>query len=1255
YTIAWTGTGTGHTSSGASPNDLITDTYDVSITDAMGCVEAFNGLVTITEPNDIMVTVDNVVDVECYGEATGAIDITPTGGNPVLIFSWSGPNGFNASTEDIANLEGGTYNLTITDPKGCTKDFTGLATIGTNTAIDANFALTDITCNGVADGAIVTTVSGGTPIYYYKWTGPFGFASADKDISGLIAGDYQLTITDDLGCMVMMPVQTLTQPDPVTAVTTQVDVDCFGANNGSVDLSSADGVAPHFFAWTGPNGFTASTEDISGLEPGAYSLTITDGSGCVFPFPDIVTITEPAELAVNSTGTDISCGGLTDGAIDITVTGGTPLYTYGWSGPGGFVSSDEDITGLAAGTYDLSVTDANGCSRNFPGVDTIIEPTPILAIVVSQVNLLCNGDTIGSIDIDVSGGIAPLVFDWTNGAGITVSGDEDPVGLVAGSYSLNISDLNGCSVSYPDMVTLTQPPPIVSSLTETPITCFEDDNGTISVITSGGNGSYEYSLDGTSYQAGAAFTPLAPGFYTIWTRDASLCIVTDTITLIEPAEVQVVDDSRVEQIKCHGDSSGSIAIDQVTGGIQPYTYSINNGADFFPTSEFPNLPPGSYQTVVMDASGCIANGSLNEITEPAELKIGGFIQDDISSCSDAAKGRILITGAGGTSPYSYVLNDTLTNTTGEFLDLPAGTHNLSIKDFNDCSVDTAVMILAPPDIVVDLLTLTDVSGCAGDTSGAVTISGLGGTGTISYSLDGSPFRADGIFSGLLAGNHTLTLLDDNGCTADTSIILNEPAPVFANVVKTNVTYEDLGSIEITGTTGGTPPFEYTINGPGGTFSTETLYSNLDAGSYHVIARDAIGCMYELIVNISDVLLLDVGVNVTNISCFGEVDGIIQMVPQNAEGAVEYSIDSGVTFLPADQFGGLAGDTTYNLVARDAAGKVFTGTATITEPAEINFSKSITPAECNAFSETGAINITVSGGTPDYNYLWSDGSTEEDRNGIMAGTYTLQTSDANGCMRSDTMLINSLIIVDAFAGSDTTICYGDSVQLDGQGGYTPSWSPLTFLSDPDIANPMAVGVTENISYVLTISDDLSGFGCFDTDTVTIAFYPMTGVDVTRDTFITKGNSVQLEALGGPFSAYRWEPPTGLDNTIIPNPVATPQQSTRYKVYALNEFECEESDSVYVEVIEDLIAYNVFSPNGDGINDFFDIKNAERFPDILVEVYSRWGDLFFSTRGYDDGSRWDGTTRGTDAPMGTYYYVIIPYSGAMPITGNVTIIR
>ncbi|MDX2429689.1 MAG: gliding motility-associated C-terminal domain-containing protein [Bacteroides sp.] len=1497
YNISWTGTGTGHLSTGLTPNNLVADSYDINVTDANGCLQSFPGQLSIAEPADILVTVDNVIPVDCMGDETGAIEIIVAGGTPLYTFLWSGPNGFTASTQDIAMLAEGSYSLTVSDANGCAKNYVNLATITTNPAINVTFNISNVTCNGLTDGAIQSTVSGGTPNYTFSWTGPFGFTSPNEDLSGLSPGIYILTVSDALGCSAEMPPQFVTEPLAITASTSQVDIDCFGAGNGSVNLSSAGGVLPHLFAWTGPGGFTESTEDISMLEAGSYSVSITDANGCMVPFPSLATILEPLEIALSPVKTDISCGGLSDGAVSITVTGGTLPYSYNWTGPAGFSSTQKDITGLAAGTYNLVITDGNGCIMNFPGVATIIEPPAISATLISQTDILCNGEASGAITINTNGGTGLLLFAWTNEAGTTVSSDEDPTGLFAGTYSLTITDANGCSMVYPAMVTLNQAPAIVSSLVETHVSCFGNGDGTITVTTSGGTGSYEYSINGNldpSYQPGNVFNNLGPGLYTIWTRDANLCAVSNTISIIEPAQITILEEIVGGPIVCYGDASGTISINGVSGGVQPYLYSINNGVDFYPTSLFTDLPAGDYQTVIRDASGCEILGKLNVITQAARLTIDNYVQLDVSTCFDSPEGSILISATGGFGPKTYLLNGSISNTTGNFQNLPGGAYTINISDLNACTLDTSVVILAPPPIVVDNIILTDVTGCFGETNGVVSVAGSGGTGSITYSLNGSPFQSPGTFSGLAAGSFTITIKDDNdcsldtivsllqpepiviaseivtpiscagaadgaiqiltsggsdpmkftlnpggtsnatgrfgllapggytvdvsdvegcgpqssslitlvdppiflldsvsdinitcngasngaidiyvsggippyeysvdnqaswtsdssfagllpgsyevyardanlctvygglitmtdpalltisasatdialcsgdssgiieisgsggtglllyslngtsfqssgtfamlpagdytayvldegGCTATQAVSITEPEAVMATIIKTDATFGNLGSINFSATSGGIEPYEYTIGGPGGSFSSETFYSDLEVGIYHAIARDANGCIDEEMVNILDVLPLDVVVNVTDISCFGELDGSIEMLPQDAEGSVEYSIDSGVTFVPNALFTDLAGNTSYYLVARDAAGKVFSGIANILEPAEISLSRTISPAECNAFSETGAIQITVSGGTPGYTYLWSDGSTEEDRNGILAGTYTLQTSDANMCTRIDTMLVNSEVLVDAFAGNDTTICYGASIQLYGEGGHTAFWSPTTFLSDPDIANPMAIEVTQGTTYILTISEEASVYGCFNTDTVTISVHPQTGLEVTQDTFIIRGASIELEAIGGPFISYRWDPAEGLDNSTIPNPVASPQQSTSYTVYALNENNCEESAMISLEVIEDITAYNVFSPNGDGINDYFDIKNADRFPEILVEVYSRWGDMLFQSVGYDDSKRWDGSTRGTEAPLGTYYFVIIPFSGAKPITGNVTIIR
>ncbi|RPI41036.1 MAG: hypothetical protein EHM46_06970, partial [Bacteroidetes bacterium] len=201
YLFQWTGNVTGYTSGSEDPINLVADTYDLTVTDNHGCIEFFDDLVIIDQPDDLVVTVDLITPVECHGEATGAVEITPSGGTPPYSFSWSGPGGFSSSAEDISGLESGTYSLTFTDSRGCMKEFLNLATVLESGPITAFFTVTGVSCSGGTDGAIDVAVSGGTPDYDYDWNGPFPFTSTLEDISNLVAGFYILRVTDAAGCM----------------------------------------------------------------------------------------------------------------------------------------------------------------------------------------------------------------------------------------------------------------------------------------------------------------------------------------------------------------------------------------------------------------------------------------------------------------------------------------------------------------------------------------------------------------------------------------------------------------------------------------------------------------------------------------------------------------------------------------------------------------------------------------------------------------------------------------------------------------------------------------------------------------------------------------------------------------------------------------------------------------------------------------------------------------------------------------------
>ncbi|MBT7306969.1 MAG: hypothetical protein HN842_02055, partial [Gammaproteobacteria bacterium] len=564
YTFSWVGVVTGFLSNEEDPVNLPPDTYHLVIMDANICASGFWNIVTIDQPPQLTLTTDLVTHVDCSGDASGAIDITPFGGTPAYSFVWTGPGGFTSASEDISGLATGTYSLTLTDALGCTRDYPGLATINVNSAIEASFVITDQNCGEPVpsnDGAIDASITGGTAGYSFLWSGPNGFTATTEDISLLEPGSYMLEVSDGLGCTQPMDPAVVGTPPILTATSTSVDIDCFGAGNGSIDLTAVGGTAPYGFAWTGPFGYTANTEDITNLEAGAYSVTITDLNGCPVPFADINTINETVQLLTPAVRTDISCGGLSDGAIDITVSGGTLPYVFAWSGPAGFTATTEDLSGLEAGAYSLIITDGNDCVYNFPGLETIIEPSSVLASYLSHVDVLCHGNASGSIEIDVSGGQGPYLFDWTNSSGTIVSDLEDPAGLPASTYSLLVTDDNGCVFSFADLAVITEPPLLEANLTKTDISCFDDGNGSITVTATGGSGSYVYSSDGSTYQAGDTFAPLIPGHYTIWTRDDNACVTTDTIIILEPEEILIPEE--IASYLCHGALQGEISINGV--------------------------------------------------------------------------------------------------------------------------------------------------------------------------------------------------------------------------------------------------------------------------------------------------------------------------------------------------------------------------------------------------------------------------------------------------------------------------------------------------------------------------------------------------------------------------------------------------------------------------------------------------------------------------------------------------------------------
>jgi gliding motility-associated-like protein len=499
--------------------------YTVTVTDVNGCQVA--DAVTVTQPL-LMVTGGaastnyNEYEVSCFGSADGAIDLTVAGG--VLPYSYNWNNGY--IFQDPSGLQAGTYSVTVTDNNGCTvvNSFTLTQPTDIVLALNSvsNYNGYGVSCNGDADGFVDVSVTGGTGVYTYNWSN----GSVLQDLFQVEAGTYNVTVTDNNGCTETISA-VITEPASLIAVIDSVtnfngyEVSCFNGSNGYVDLGITGGVAPYSFLWD--NGET--TEDLSNVPAGDYSVILNDANGCFAA--QVITLTEPTEILVLYSVDEPSCEGLPDAGVNVTVTGGVPAYSYLWSDG----STNQNLTGVIAGIYSAVITDLNGCMQN---LNVEIEQPNTLFVTGFVRDILCYGDLTGAVEMNVEGGTPPYDYIWSDG-----SVTQNISGLSAGIYDVVVSDQNGCNQGL--AFNITQPDSLTLVLTD-------------SQKPNGHNISYHNGLDGSI--------------------DA-----------------------------------------EVTGGVLPYDYYWSNGII---TEDQLNIGAGTYTLVVTDRNGCVVS-AFTVLTEPLPL------------------------------------------------------------------------------------------------------------------------------------------------------------------------------------------------------------------------------------------------------------------------------------------------------------------------------------------------------------------------------------------------------------------------------------------------------------------------------------------------------------------------------------------------------------------------------------------------------------------------------------------------------------
>ncbi|MBK9544147.1 MAG: gliding motility-associated C-terminal domain-containing protein [Bacteroidetes bacterium] len=1086
YSYSWNVGG----STTSSLSGIPAGNYTVTVRDANGCIQSSTSVVS--QPSALLLQLGTSTNVNCSGGADGSASIIPSGGTPSYQYSWS-PSGGSSAT--ASGLIAGNYSVTLTDANNCQTLLS--ISISEPAPLQLSATMSNVSCYGGNTGSISLSLSGGTPSYSYAWNNG---APSGPSIGGLTAGNFLCTVTDQHGCTISSST-TISEPPALQASLVALhDVSCAGGNDGDAGVTVQGGTPPYSYSWSPGNGTTAS---VNGLLAGNYSVRVTDAMGC----EDLlgVTISQPSALIVTPNVTAGTCG-LPNGSANVAPSGGTPPYSYLWS-PGGGTSST--LQGLPAGNYTNTTTDAHGCT--VVNSMTVTNSGSLTAAVSSVSNVLCHGGTDGSVAVSVSGGTAPIVYTWTTGTGNTPFAGN----LSAGQYSVTITDAFQCVQTL--TMTVTEPSILVSAISSfNSISCYAAQDGSASVSVSGGTSPYSY-LWNPGYDSTMQISNLNSGNYTVAVTDAHGCTTQSQVTLTEPAQLQV----QVSSTPATCGSSNGSATATTNGGTLPYTYQWSPGG--MTSDHVTSIPAGSYSVIVTDAHNCQVN--LNTFIS----NIGGptlsLLNVNPVSCFGGSNGDATIAVLQGTSPYTYQWypaggTDSLAS------NLSAGTYSVLVADVNNCLTGMTVTISEPTALQASPQATDALCSGSADGSASVVISG----GTQPYQYDWSTGATSSTATGLSAGSYSVRVTDSNGCTLTQNAVVSEPSPLNTNIHTSDVNCfggsDGSAMVEITG---GSPGYTYSwSNG-----ATVNSVTGIRAGNYNVTITDQHGCSILGAVSLSEPAALALAFTATDALCFGSSDGI---AIANISGGTppynyQWSPSGGSQEIARDLPAG-----TYSLSVTDVHGCTQSSSLTIGAPPAIQVITNQQDALCSGSSDAFA-NVLQTGGTPPYNYQWTNGSDSVSTGPVSAGNYSVQITDQHGCTVSTSLQLTepSPLVLNVSGGG--WICIGQEMNLNanasgGTSVYSYQWS------NSNTSASIVVTPTTTEIYTVSVTD---AQGCTAApQSITVNVYPGLMAATAGDDSICVGRSDTLQVIpaggnGGPYS-YSWStgPTTA---SIIVNPLTS----------------------------------------------------------------------------------------------------------------------
>ena len=986
--------------------------YSVEIDDSHGRIlrtDSFH----LTQPEMVQMYVDST-NVSCKGDNNGSISVTATGGNGGYTYLWEDGSTQNERT----SLSPGKYTVQVFDSKNC-EPVPASQTITITEPDKLIISLQKVDVLLKCDGKIETIVHGGTRPYRFRWNN--AEETNDSVKTQLCDGNYKVEVIDKNQCTATASI--LLPPPLVVKISVQDSVNCFGDNNGSLQVHAQGGVPykngnPYSYVWKKQNKsgvyeeLTAEKDSvISGLTAGWYALNITDSIGVTLRADSVFYLPEPEPLAIRIQKTDVLCHGASTGAISAVVTGGLKPYTLLWNTG----STDAELQNIKAGLYTITATDRHGCTKQYTA--TINQSDSLIIGFINTVAPLSTNSCDGLLTASVVGGVEPYTYQWSpnNTSGATAER------LCRGFYTVKVNDLFGCPAEVTKNLNDAPPPFVVSLYVKDSIQCHGTYAGAIAARVSGGipfttgnpylyiwkkkNRAGEYRSIANSNDSIVA--NLTTGWYAFNVQDADKNILSESIEIYLPEPDTLVMTVSYTDIPCKDLHNGSASA-HVSGGVLPYAYKWSNGET---TPSIDNLAPGEYSIEVTDRHGCTSRQSVT-VTEPELLSVS--FQPKLISEHNVCDGSLKAVVTGGTAPFSYAWSG-VNSTADAVSSLCAADYSVTVTDAHGCSANQKITLSNPPALQLSLVVQDSIK-CNGNVQGVLVATAHGGIPFASgkkhmYTwkkknsrgvFETMPAYTDSIAADLPTGTYACNITDANGISLhkDSVILLPEPMELQLAIQQTNIGCS--GAAEGSATvipSGGSLPYSYAWSTGDKTSAT----SNLSAGSYIVRVTDRNGCVAARQIYISKAAPLYLFLYKKQPVCY-----------QSCDGAIKTTVSGGITpytfqWTGSPSTGSEAGSLCagkYSLLVTDAAGCSIQKKDSLQNPAQLALDLGANRYICSG--QTIHYNIAIPSKTGImYNWAGPDGFTATTPTVDLthAGTYTASVTDAAGCSNSGSVTLS----------------------------------------------------------------------------------------------------------------------------------------------------------------------------------------------------------------------------------------------------------